>query len=74
MVDVEISPSGQNLYMKYKLCMSRYSGILGGGHLLWALLVLGGGGVRDENRWAECNHILEGEKRLVLFWGPWGGI
>ena len=44
MVDVEISPSGQNLYMKYKLCMSRYSGIVGGGHLPWALslLVLGG--------------------------------
>ena len=43
--DVEISSSGQNLYMKYKLCMSRYGGILGGGHLPWALslLVLGGG-------------------------------
>jgi len=43
--DVEIS-SGQNLYMKYKLCMNRYGSILGGGHLPWALslLVLGEGG------------------------------
>jgi len=32
--------------MKYKLCTSRYSGILGGGHLPWALslLVLAEGG------------------------------
>ena len=36
MTDVEISSSGQNLYMKYKQCMSRYGGILG-----WGLSVLG---------------------------------
>jgi len=46
--NVEISSSGQNLYMKYKLCMSRYGGIPGGGHLswvlLWLVLVLGRGG------------------------------
>jgi len=44
--DVEISSSGQNLYMKYKLCMTRYSGILGGGHLLGSVVV-GVGGVLD---------------------------
>jgi len=42
--DVEISSSGQKLYMKYELCMSRYGGILGGGHLSWALLLLVYGG------------------------------
>jgi len=55
--DVEISSSGQNLYIKYKLCMGRYGGILGGGHVSWdlSLLVLGGGrGLRMANRWSEC--------------------
>ena len=44
MADVEISSSGQKLYMRHKLRMSRYGGTLGGGHLPWALsLVLVGG-------------------------------
>ena len=38
--DVEISSYGQNLYMRYKLCMSRYGGILGWGHLPWAVMLL----------------------------------
>jgi len=41
--DVEILSSGQNLYMKYKLCMSRYGRIL---EL--------GGGVRMANSWSGC--------------------
>ena len=45
MADVEISSSGQKFYMRYELHMSRYGGILGGGHLPWvlSLLVLEGG-------------------------------
>jgi hypothetical protein len=55
MEDVEISSSGQNLYMTYKLRMSRYGGILGGGHLPWALLLLVlGVGFRMANSWSEC--------------------
>jgi len=53
--DVEISSSDQKLYMKYKLCMSRYGVILSGGHLPWALsLLVLGGGVRMANNWSEC--------------------
>jgi len=39
--------------MKYKLCMRRYSGILGGGHLPWALLLLMLGVVWMANGWSE---------------------
>ena len=62
MADVDISSSGQKLYMRYKLCMSRYGGILDGDHLPWALslLVLGGGGGPDgELAGLNASHLRE---------------
>jgi hypothetical protein len=57
--DAEISSSGQNLHMKYKLCMSKYGGILGGGGSspLGSVVVGVGEGTRWQMAGLNASHV-----------------